>query len=185
FPANTYARICIPHFIDQKATRAIYLDVDMILLKDVAELWQISLEDYPVGAVADRSQIVSSEWGGIKNYKELGLPPDSGYLNSGMLVIDPEKWRKLNIAERAFKCSIDNIEFISFADQYALNVIFNQQWKELDPRWNAYAQNDIEDPYLIHFTGMKPIFRGYSGNARYKDYFFDYLNQTPWANYTI
>ncbi|WP_262920080.1 glycosyltransferase family 8 protein [Niabella hibiscisoli] len=66
FPANTYARICIPHFIDPKATRAIYLDVDMILLKDVETLWQLSLDGFAVGAVRDRSQVVSSEWGELK-----------------------------------------------------------------------------------------------------------------------
>lgn len=184
FPANTYARICIPHFIDQKATRAIYMDVDMILLKNVMELWQVDLEGYAVGAVADRSEVVGSPWGGIKNYKQLGLSPDSGYFNSGLLIIDTRKWRELKVAEKAFRCSVDNIEFVSFADQYSLNVIFNEKWKALDARWNSYAQGDIKDPFLIHFTGMKPIFKGYTGNAHYKDIFFSYLNQTPWSNFT-
>lgn len=185
FPANTYARICIPYFIDQQVKKAIYLDVDMIVLKDIKELWEIPLDGYAVGAVADRSQVVSSDWGGIKNYKELGLPPESGYFNSGLLLIDTEKWRTMNIAEKAFKCSVDNVAYISFADQYSLNVIFNQQWKVLDQRWNSYAQNDTADPYLVHFTGMKPIFKTYSGNALYKEYFFSYLNQTPWKNFAV
>ncbi|WP_262920079.1 glycosyltransferase family 8 protein [Niabella hibiscisoli] len=106
-------------------------------------------------------------------------------MNSGLLLIDPVKWREINVAEKAFQCSIDNIEYISFADQYSLNVIFNQQWKELDARWNCYAQNDTPDPYLIHFTGMKPIFKGYSGNSRYKEQFFFYLDQTPWKDFTV
>lgn len=183
FPANTYARICIPYFIDQNATKAIYLDVDMIVLTDIINLWKTDLGEMAIAAVADRSEIVSSEWGGISNYKELNLPAESKYFNSGLFVLDPQKWREMKIPEMAFKCAEDNRAYISFADQYSLNVIFNQKWKELDKSWNAYAQNNDENPKVIHFTGMKPIYTGYESNIKYKELFFYYLNQTPWNGY--
>lgn len=180
FPANTYARICIPYFINPAVEKAIYLDVDMIVLEDISKLWYTDIADFNIAAVADRSEVVGSPWGGIKNYEALGLKAKSRYLNSGLFVLRPKEWIRLKIPELAFKCAHENIAFISFADQYSLNVIFNERWFELDKRWNSYAQLEEKHPYLIHFTGMKPIFKGYDANMAYKDVFFLYLNKTLW-----
>ncbi|MET4082110.1 lipopolysaccharide biosynthesis glycosyltransferase [Pedobacter sp. UYP30] len=183
FPANTYARICIPYFINPTAEKAIYLDVDMIVLKDIAKLWYTDIADFNIAAVADRSEVVSSPWGGIKNYAALGLKAESRYLNSGIFVLRPKEWKRLKIPEQAFECAHENISFISFADQYSLNVIFNERWFELDKRWNSYAQLEEKQPYIIHFTGMKPIFKGYEANLAYKNLFFHYLNKTEWKGF--
>lgn len=183
FPANTYARICIPYFIDPAVKKAIYLDVDMIVLEDISKLWHTNLGNFNIAAVADRSEVVGSPWGGIKNYAALGLKPESRYLNSGLFILKPKEWRRLKIPEQAFDCAHKNISFISFADQYSLNVIFNEQWLELEKRWNSYAQLDEEEPKIIHFTGMKPIFKGYDANLNYKNLFFYYLNKTAWKGF--
>lgn len=182
FPANTYARICIPYFIPEEATKAIYLDVDMIVLEDISILWHTDIGDHLIAAVSDRCEFVGSSWGGIKNYKELGLKPDSGYFNSGLFILKPKLWRQKNIPEKVFSCAEDNINYINFADQYSLNVIFNEKWFHLSPLWNCYAQNNIENPFLIHFTGMKPIYKGYNGNEKYKEIFFKYISQTAWKS---
>ena len=183
FPANTYARICIPYFINSSAEKAIYLDVDMIVLEDISKLWFTDILDFNIAAVADRSEVVGSPWGGIKNYVSLGLRAESKYLNSGLFILRPKEWRRLKIPEQAFECARKNISFISFADQYSLNVIFNEHWFELDKRWNSYAQLEDKHPYVIHFTGMKPIFKGYDANMAYKDLFFHYLNKTDWKGF--
>ncbi len=72
FPLNVYARLFIPHFISPLLEKVIYLDVDMIMEKDIQELWNIDLQDKMISGVIDRSGVVSSSWGGISNYKELG-----------------------------------------------------------------------------------------------------------------
>jgi len=183
FPANVYMRLCIPYFIPQETTKAIYLDVDMIVLDDISKLWHTDIGEYDLGAVPDLSGVVSSPWGGINNYKELGLNPNSKYLNAGMMLLKPQRWRERNITARAFACAAENAEHLNFAEQYTLNVLFNEDWFELDPLWNWFAKNHTPSPYLIHFTGMKPIYKGYSGQEQYKTQFFHYLNQTKWANY--
>ncbi len=183
FPVNAYARLYIPHFLPKNVSRAIYLDVDTIVLKDISELWNMDLAGYPIGAVADRSAIVSSPWGGIKNYKELGLDADTPYFNSGLMLIDIEKWRAMDATNAVIQCSIQNKKHITFADQYGLNVVFANNWRHLPKEWNTYAQSPLEDPALIHFTGMKPIFKGYAFSEPYKQLFFHYLSQTPWNGF--
>jgi len=183
FPVCAYARICAPYFLPKHIKKAIYLDVDMLVLEDINQLWNINIGNYTIAAVLDRSEKVSSPWGGIKNYMELGMNPDSKYFNSGLLIINLEKWRSENATELVIKAVNDNSGYVTFADQYGLNIVFINNWFELNSKWNSYSQNDIEDPYLIHFTGMKPIFKGYNYNEKYKDIFYNYIKLTPWSDF--
>lgn len=183
FPLNIYIRLFIPHFIPVPIEKAIYLDVDMIVLEDISKLWGTNIGNKVIAGVVDRSGLVSNEWLGIKNYKDLGISPDAKYYNSGLLLIDPQKWRQLNITQKVIKCIHDNITFADFPDQYGLNVVFADQWFELDPRWNSQAMLAIEKPFIIHFTGRKPFYKSYNYNSSYKDHFYKYLKQTKWNNF--
>lgn len=183
FPLNIYIRLFIPHFIPDQIEKAIYLDVDMIVLEDISKLWGTNIGNKVIAGVVDRSGLVSNEWLGIKNYKDLSISPDAKYYNSGLLLIDPQKWRQLNITQKVIKCIHDNITFADFPDQYGLNVVFADQWFELDPRWNSQAMLATEKPFIIHFTGRKPFYKSYNYNSSYKDYFYEYLKQTKWNNF--
>ncbi len=183
FPLNIYIRLFIPHFIPVQIEKAIYLDVDIIVLEDISKLWETNIGNKVIAGVVDRSGLVSNEWLGIKNYKDLGISPDAKYYNSGLLLIDPQKWRQLNITQKVIKCIHDNITFADFPDQYGLNVVFADQWFELDPRWNSQAMLAIEKPFIIHFTGRKPFYKSYNYNSSYRDHFYEYLKQTKWNNF--
>lgn len=183
FPLNTYVRLCLPYFIPQNVEKVIYLDVDMIVLEDISKLWNTDLNGKVIAGAVDRSEVVSSTWGGIRNYKELGLPPDTKYFNAGLLVIDLKKWRDQCYTEIVFQCIKENRENATFPDQYGLNVVFANQWCELSSLWNCIPMRNEQNPYLIHFIGRKPIFKGYNYNQKYKEQFFEYVNQTEWKNY--
>ncbi len=186
FPLNVYLRLFISEFLPQQIERAIYLDVDMIVKKDLSELWNLAMDDNKIiAAVKDRCETIGSSWGGIRNYEALGLNPDAHYFNSGLLVIDIKAWRKTNLTYEVLKCISANKAFANFPDQYGLNVVFVDQWFELDARWNAYATADIEDPFIIHFIGRKPIFSTYNYNQAYSKEFFQYLELTEWKNYKL
>ncbi len=183
FPRNVYIRLFIPSFLPQELKKAIYLDVDMIVCKEISVLWNLELGTHPVAAVKDRSETVSNEWGGITNYKELGLQADLPYFNSGLLVFNMELWRNQNITAKIIDCISSNVKYANFPDQYGLNVVLAGQFLELDYRWNCYAVLDEKDPYIIHFIGNKPIYKSYEGNKAYANEFFNYLNKTEWKNF--
>jgi lipopolysaccharide biosynthesis glycosyltransferase len=185
FPLNVYIRLFIPHFLPTEIEKAIYLDVDMITMTDISILWNLSLKGYILAAVKDRSKIIGSPWGGIINHKALGLDPNAPYFNSGLLVIDLKKWRKTNLTDDVLNCISSNKAYTSFPDQYGLNVIFVNNWLQLDERWNSYAPGDILDPFVIHFIGRKPIFKSYNYNPTYKAEFLRYLNLTEFRNFKI
>ncbi len=183
FPKNVYARLCISYFLPSTVNRAIYLDTDTLVLGNIRDLWNIDLRGMALGAVRDLSETVSSDWGGIPNYSALGIPAETKYFNSGILLIDVQKWRNDNIPEAIIQCIQANIAYASFPDQYGLNVYFANQWHELDPLWNCYSQCDYDAPLIIHFTRMKPIYKGYRFNTAYAARFFEYLRQTPYRQF--
>lgn len=183
FPLNIYIRLFIPYFIPEQIKKVLYLDVDTIVLRDLSHLWEINLNNNIIGAVVDRSGVVSSPWGGIKNYKELGLAPDTKYLNAGIFLINTVLWRNEKVTERVMKCITDNIKDTTFPDQYGLNVVLANRWLELNPKWNCYSISSEKDPYIIHFIGRKPIYKTYDSNEDYKKLFFHYLSLTPWKDY--
>jgi lipopolysaccharide biosynthesis glycosyltransferase len=183
FPITTYLRLFSPYIIPKTTTKMIYLDVDMIVLNDISVLWNVDLGDFLFGAVVDLCETVGSSWGGIPNYKELGIDPKEKYFNAGMLLIDPIKWRDKDISNRVISAINDNIASVNFADQYGLNVVLHNQWLELDKRWNSFSILESDDPFLIHFLDIKPIFKSYNTNKVYYELFYKYLRMTPFKDF--
>lgn len=183
FPQTAYLRIFSPYVVPENLEKIIYLDVDTIVQQDISTLWRTDLGDKLFGAVLDVQETVSCSWAGIPNYKELGIPADTKYFNSGLLVINTIEWRKLDVTSRVIKCLHDNIIHVNYADQYGLNAVLFNQWFELDPRWNWFAFKEAENPFIIHFLDIKPIFTTYASYPPFKDEFFKYLRLTPFKNF--
>lgn len=182
-PLNIYTRLFIPHFIPKNIKKIIFLDVDMIMLEDISKLWNTDLENNIVGAVQDQFIQVVSRWGGVANYEELGIPADNKYFNAGLMVIDVEKWENADITNKVINCIFEHKKHALFQDQYGLNATLALHWHALDPLWNRYAYSEEERPFLIHFTGRKPIYKSYEFSKKYQEIFFSYLKMTGWKGF--
>ncbi|WP_242457687.1 glycosyltransferase family 8 protein [Pedobacter sp. BS3] len=183
YPLNIYARLFIPYFLPAGLEKALYLDVDMLVLHDVSILWQLDISNFYLAAVPDpRIKTVDNAWGGIKNYRDFGLQPQTPYFNTGLLLINLSKWREDDIANRIIALIQANKASANYPDQYGLNVVLANRWLALDPLWNCFASEDMEDPYIIHFISRKPIYKTYNNNPRYYQLFYSYLEKTPWQN---
>ncbi|GAB3937221.1 glycosyltransferase family 8 protein [Mucilaginibacter myungsuensis] len=184
FPLTTYLRLFIPNVVPPGTKKALFLDVDMLVLEDISKLWNQDTGDYVIAAVQDpRLLTVDNEWGGIANYKELNLKPKTKYFNAGLLVVNIPQWTEQNLTQRILDCVNDNIKFANYPDQYGLNVVLANQWYELDHRWNYFASETLKDPFLIHFVSRKPIYTTYTNNPYYKELFEKYRLQTEWKNF--
>ncbi len=161
YPINVYARLFAPYFLPQKCEKAIYLDVDMICREDISKLWSINIGEYPVAGVIDGAKTFDGKWAGIPNYHELGFSAKTEYFNSGMFVMNIQRWNALDATYNIIKIIDQNRKFASFPINYGMNVFFAGQWHKLDKRWNSLAPFDEEDPFIIHFVGSKPIFKSY------------------------
>lgn len=183
WPTNIYFRLFIPGFIKQDVKKVLFMDVDMINCRDINELWQTDLKNNIVGAVQDsRVMTFDNHWGGIINYKELGLPGETKYFNSGILLIDTEKWCSDEITQKTIDCINNNRKFSKYPDQYGLNIVLKDKWLPIDPAWNQFAYEDTTVPYNIHFIERKPCYKTYNSSAIFRNRFYYYLNQTEWRN---
>ncbi|MDP1842653.1 MAG: glycosyltransferase family 8 protein [Sediminibacterium sp.] len=181
YPSNIHLRLFIPSFLPKEVEKVLYLDVDMIVLRDINELMEVDIDNFIIGAITDsRIQNIGNHWGGIDNYAALGLSPNLPYFNTGLLLINCNAWRKFNATEKIINCINNNKRFAKYPDQYGLNVVLANQWKQLDPLWNYFSDGNHPSPFIVHFVSRKPIYTSYSGNPIYQSLFWEYLSSTKW-----
>jgi lipopolysaccharide biosynthesis glycosyltransferase len=157
----TYARFLIPSVVPETASKVLYLDADLLVLSDLAPLWETELGQAAVGAVRDRlDDQIKADMPCVA-----AVPRVREYFNAGVLLIDLANWRREKVSEKA-------LEFLTqhpntpFFDQDALNVACDGIWTKLDARWNfldRVYEVDIaslsaeQRPWIVHFvTRRKP-----------------------------
>lgn len=165
---STYLRFMIPDVLPTHVERAIYIDSDMLILRDLAELWNQPQAGNAVLAVQecaapfiDSNIVLANErrrqrhlaaMRPIANYEQLGIPPTNKYFNGGLLVVDVEYWRKNRVAKELLQCLADHRDHVLWWDQYALNAVLHDRWGELDLRWNQGAHL-----YCYPSPGLSPF----------------------------
>lgn len=153
--AVTYLRLLLPETLPATVARVIYLDADLLVRRDLANLWDEPQAGYAVLAAGDvaapfldarlalptfeRCSYHLAAHTPIANYRELGLPPDAPYFNGGVLVVDLAQWRRERLGEQMIECLRQHRRHVQWWDQYALNVVLAGKWRALDPRWNQGA----------------------------------------------
>src|ERR1700748_1184720 len=144
FPATVYMRLFMPYIIPKEIKKILYMDVDMIILEDISNIWNIDISDYVLGAVVDRRvTTLDNSWGGVLNYKELGLDGSHPYVNSGLQLMNTEKYRDEHMAERIIAAINNNIKFAQYAEQYALNTILPDiKWLRLADKWKHFFTDE-------------------------------------------
>jgi len=189
--SSVYYRISIPKILDSSIKKVLYLDCDLIIKKDISELWNIDISKYFIAAVENPK---------FNRYNNLKIPINAKYFNSGVMLINLEKWRQHNIAHRVIKFIKDNPEKIILWDQDALNAILYNGWKELPPKWNqqtimfeidvsetnftkAKFTEATENPAIIHYTTSSKPWH-YTNEHPLKNEYYKYLKKTPWRKYS-
>ena len=153
--AVTYLRLRLAEMLPADVDRAIYIDADMLVRRDLTELWNEPQGDSPVLTVQEYAapwidaEVSAPNYEAIRpylaaihpirNYKELGIRSSAPYFNAGMMVINLAQWREEGATEKLMQCVRENAEHVLWWDQYVLNVVFADRWRMLDHRWNFGA----------------------------------------------
>lgn len=169
FSMTTYFRLFISNLYPQY-NKAIYLDSDIVLLVDVAELYNEDIGDNLVGAVQD-DIIQQNEVFQEYVEKVVGVSSYKTYFNAGILVMNLDELRKTNFEEK-FLYLLETIRFSVVQDQDYLNRICKGRVKLLDITWNvmpnATKNVNEENIKLIHY------------NYQYKPWHYDNI---PYGKY--
>lgn len=189
-PTTAYYRISIPNYLKRTdIRRAVYLDCDIIALKSIEDIWLTDLGDYLLAAAEDA--------GFHHRLEDMNIESDSMvYFNSGMMIIDVEKWREEKIPEQVINFAEYHKENLRFHDQDALNAVLHDRWKMLHPKWNAQQYMLLDekehpteegklqfeearrDPALVHFSGhIKPWHK--ESDHPYQEKYLEIRSRTP------
>ncbi|MEM6262153.1 MAG: glycosyltransferase family 8 protein [Bacteroidota bacterium] len=179
----TYARLLLPELVD--ADRILYLDADILFLKEVETLFDTDLKG-KAAAVAREPN-----WNFLKQdcprWKEAGLDPLAPYFNSGLILMDLDTFRKQQISYKTLEWLRNFPEACKFHDQSALNAILHGNFRLLDGSWNTHAyhktfpmtkfwkQLQRFDLNIHYITSYKPWLKYQEGPLSYL--FYELLEQ--------
>ncbi|GGF38784.1 hypothetical protein GCM10011321_32190 [Youhaiella tibetensis] len=150
-----YGRLLIDTLVGPDVSRVIYLDCDMMVRAPIEDLYAADLGEFPIGAVRDTAGALIVGGRDIKNNRDIFDPADP-YFNSGMVVIDVDKWRQVAVPERLEELIASGVMARLYYDQDVLNLVFKHRWQPLPTRWNTIdARHPHEglDPSILHYTG--------------------------------
>jgi len=157
YSKSTYFRLFIPSLYPN-LDKALYLDSDILLLDDVAKLYDIDLGDNFVGAIPDESVQAVPEF---KVYvtNKIGHDSYKNYFNAGILSMNLKALREINF-EDMFIDLIGAVTFDVAQDQDYLNTICKDHVCYIDRAWNKMPiMDDMDDDEikLIHYNlSFKP-----------------------------
>jgi lipopolysaccharide biosynthesis glycosyltransferase len=211
-----YLRLLMPRLLPDHITRAIYLDADMLVRRNLGDLWAVEQGDFAVLASQDigapvldapaalpnfeRCRHYLSALHPIPNFRELGLPGNAPYFNSGLLVVDVAQWRREEFTSQLLQCLREHRQHVLWWDQYALNVVLAGRWGALDHSWNqgthvyeiphwSLSPYDREtfvrlrdSPSIIHFSSPSKPWHYFSRHPFQSD-FFRCLDRTAWKGW--
>ena len=122
--------------------RIVYLDCDLVALGDISALFEMRLEA-TIAAVRDIPNPLFRCGTAVPGYERLGIAPDREYFNSGVLVIDVDRWRREDIAARCTRFLRERPEHVRFWDQDAVNVVLDDAWQRLPVEYNVVALSPL------------------------------------------
>lgn len=150
FTQTTYYRLFIPELFPH-LNRGLYLDCDLLVLDDIAKIYDTELGTDLVAAASDGFAQVTEE---MRRYTEnrLGLDHHYHYFNAGVLLMNLEAMRREDFQGKFLRL-LQTVTFNVAQDQDYLNVLCRDRVTYLSDDWNAMPQGvPVEKPRLVHFN---------------------------------
>ncbi|MBR1440971.1 MAG: glycosyltransferase family 8 protein, partial [Lachnospiraceae bacterium] len=174
-------RLVMPRVL-QNVHKLIYMDADLLVLRDVQELWEMDISGYALAGAHD----IGFDRGILKpDIVRSGEVEQSRYINSGVLLMNFDKIREHG---DLLDMSVEYLQQhpTSFLpDQDALNYLFRNEILLLDRDWNCqtiYERQEnmqVRENVIYHFMGQRII--SYDKPAEYDKIYLKYKQETPWG----
>ncbi len=186
---SAYVRLLIPDVLPA-VNKVIYLDSDLVVLKDLNNMMSIEMKDSWFGGVEDIN---------APNLARCIKLPDDKYINSGVLLIDAKACRENDYLKFMQDVVEQNYQNYYICDQDVLNDAFHDKIQLISYRYNMFFKfhkllggfrptdatdfaDSCQDPTVVHFVGKAKPWTP-NTNHPYKDIYNYYLSLTPWADY--
>lgn len=200
WPKSAYLRLYAGQLLPSEIEKIIYLDCDTIVCGSLKKLW---IDDcnwqFEFNGVKDCI--------GKRYKKNIGLNYDATYINAGVLLVNLNKLRNVDISQAITQFLSRYSKIINYADQDVLNGIFKGKVGSIPPNYNVMTSEVIEDydklkkirkpsdyyskgefevavkhPTIIHYTTYMLIIRPWflKSNHPFANEFDKYKFISPW-----
>ena len=165
---TVFLRYFVSDFV--KEDKALYLDCDLLVTKNMDDLFATDLQDYPLAAIRD--------FGGRVYFgREM--------FNAGVLLIHNALWKQENMTQKLIDLTNEWHDKVDQADKSILNMLFENKWLELDFDYNHivihkqftdYQIPEGQDyPAIIHYLSHRKPWKDLAAQT-YRDVWWYYHN---------
>lgn len=163
---TVFLRYFIADFVQED--KALYLDCDLLVTKNLDDLFATDLQDYPLASVRD--------FGGRAYFGQ-------EIFNAGVLLVNNTFWKKENMTQKLIDLSNEWHDKVDQADQSILNMLFENKWLELDFDYNHIVihkqftdyqlPSDQDYPAIIHYLSHRKPWKDLAAQT-YRDVWWYY-----------
>ena len=199
---SQFARLFVASDLPGDLERVLYLNCDIIFCQSVSLLWNLDMNGKTIAALNDAFS---------RQYRaNINLEPEDVMFNSGVMLIDLNRWKRQKVEERLLKFIAMKQGRIQQGDQGALNAVLSHDVYCFNPRFNSvtifydftyhelyvyrkpagkyYTEAEIkeatEHPVIIHFTtsflSRCPWVK--DCHHRYCELWRSYKAESPWRD---
>lgn len=189
-----YVRLFLFDILPQNIEKILYLDCDLLIVDDLSDLWDISIDGYSMAGVVDAHSDMKN------TFVRLGYDPKYQYINSGVLLMNLKYWREHDVLKQIFIFLENHQGKIKYADQDMLNGALHKSMTTIPFRYNMHSsfvlmqydavnyreeiREALRNIAIIHYTSaMKPWLKGCLHPM--KDEYLEYKAMSPWKDVPI
>ncbi len=179
WPKEACLRIFAAHFLPESLERVLYLDPDIVVIKDIGDFYSMDLGDHLLAACTHHFEVFK-----LLGRHRLRMSKGSVYINSGVLLMNLEALRREQKIQDVYDYVEKNSRKLYLFDQDILNGLYhtrtlavNTLLYNLDERYfkfyNAFQTDKkrridlnwvADNTVIVHFCGkVKPWDPGYKG----------------------
>ena len=160
---SVFLRYFTATFVEED--QALYLDCDIVVTRDLSDIFAVDLGSYPLGAVRDL--------GGEVYFGEQ-------IFNSGVLLINVNYWRENDIAGQLIEMTDNLHDKVTQDDQSILNMLFENHWLELPFAYNCITLHTIFSDYEPEKGLYPPVIHYLTERKPWKEYTQSIYREVWW-----
>ena len=159
-----YYRLLLSSVLPEDLDKVLYLDCDMIVMRDIQEIFNIEIDGYALAATLDIFPYSS------QHRLQLHMEVGENTFCSGVMLVNLKYWRENNVEPGLLEYAKRHRKVVFLHDQDVLNYYFKKKWFILPPKWNhiagtlrcqrlqIYKDFDLKEfalePFIYHYASF-------------------------------
>ena len=194
FTIATYYRFAIPYQLKNITDRYLYIDADIISIRDLRDYLSIDLNNKIAAVVAEF----------FVDKHGIPIKTENKYFNAGMMYINLTEWLKNNVSEECLRIlrevNLDSKQKLKYGydfrcfDQDALNIVLKNKVQYIESKFNFLANisqkcnknlvNVPNDTIFIHYHGFNKPWHEWCFHPLGR-FFRQYKDISPWKDESL